>query len=220
MKTVKFFGFPILIVGLLIISTIPFQGCQPEDDDINDSIVVYKPNIYIYPQEKTTMSVKINFPEGGEIIESIPDYGNGWNITVDTNGLIDNSYSYLFYESIQPAIWQQKEGWIIKKTDLKGFFNNNLAGYGFFGQEIHDFNDYWIPRLTGSEFYAIYPQNKMIIENVIKLSFSKEPDNLLRLFYVIQEVTDIPSSKPAEPKVNKLFEREKFFVVEWGVILK
>lgn len=220
MRTVKFFGFPILIVGLLIISTIPFQGCQPEDDDINDSIVVYKPNIYIYPQEKTTMSVKINFPKGGEIIESIPNYGKGWNVTVDTNGLIDNSYSYLFYESIQPDIWQHNEGWIIKKTDLKDFFNNNMSDYGFFGQEIQDFIDYWIPRLTGSEFYAIYPQNKMIIENVIRLSFSKEPGNLLRLFYVIQEVTNKPNNKLTEPKVDKLFEREGFFVVEWGVILK
>ncbi len=217
MRTIKFFGLPILIVGLLIISTIPFQGCQPEEDEPTP---VKKPNVYIYPQEKTTMSVKINFPKGGEIIKSIPDYGKGWNITVDTNGLIDNLYDYLFYESIQPDIWQYNEGWIIRKTDLKDFFNNNLSDYGFFGQEIQDFIDYWIPRLTGSEFYAIYPQNKMIIEDVIKLSFSKEPDNLLRLFYVIQEVTKMPHSKLTEPKVDKLFQRKEFFVVEWGVILK
>ena len=60
----------------------------------------------------------------------------------------------------------------------------------------------------------------MIIEKVINLNFSKKPDNLLRLFYVIQEVADITSSKLTEPKVDKLFEREGFFVVEWGVILK
>ena len=217
MRIIKFFGFPILIVGLLIISIIPFQGCQPEEDEPTP---VKKPNVYIYPKEKTTMGVKINFPKGGEIIKSIPDYVNGWNITVDTNGLIDNSYDYLFYESIQPDVWQHNEGWIIKKTDLKDFFNNNMSDYGFFGQEIQDFNDYWMPRLTGSEYYAIYPQNKMIIEKVINLNFSKEPDNLLRLFYVIQEVADITSSKLTEPKVDKLFEREGFFVVEWGVILK
>jgi len=217
MRTIKFFGFPILIIGSLIISTISFQSCKPDDDEPTP---VKKPNIYIYPQVKTTISVKIDFPEGGEIIESIPDYGKRWNITVDTNGLIDNSYSYLFYESIQPDIWQHNEGWIIKKTDLKDFFDNNMSDYGFFGQEIQDFIDYWIPRLTDSEFYAIYPQNKMIIENTIKLSFSKEPDNLLRLFYVIQEVAEIPSSKTIEPKIDKLFKRDGFFVVEWGVILK
>ena len=220
MRTIKFFGFPILIIGLLIISTIPFHSCQPEDDDINDSIVVYKPNIYIYPQEKTTMSVNLGFPKGGEIIKSIPDYGKGWNITVDTNGLIDNSYGYLFYESIQPDVWQQNEGWIIRKKDLKDFFNNNMSDYGFFGQEIQDFIDYWIPRLTDSELYAIYPQNKMIIENVINLNFLKKPDNLLRLFYVIEEVAEIPANKLPVPKIDKSFEREKFFVVEWGVILK
>ena len=217
MKSVRIVGFYILIVGILITSTISFQSCKPDDDEPTPA---KKPNVYIYPQEKTTMSVKLDFPEGGEIIESIPDYGKGWNITVDTNGLIDNSYSYLFYESIQPDIWQQKKGWIIRKKELKDFFTNNLSDYGFFGPEIQDFTDYWIPRLSDSEFYAIYPQNKMTIEKVINLNFSKEPDNLLRLFYVIQEVTDIQSSKLIEPRIKKLFEREGFFVVEWGVILK
>ena len=103
MKSVRIVGFYVLTVGLLITSTISFQSCKPDDDEPTP---VKKPNVYIYPQEKTTMNVKLDFPEGGEIIESIPDYGKGWNITVDTNGLIDNSYSYLFYESIQPDIWQ------------------------------------------------------------------------------------------------------------------
>lgn len=224
MKTIKLFGLPILLFGFLIISTIPFQSCEPDDDDDNceydTCIVVYKPNIYIYPMETTQIKINLNFPLGGKVITSIPEYGTGWDVTVDTNGLIDNKYNYLFYESNQPDVWQLNEGWIVKRSDLKDFFDENMSNSGFFGEEIQDFTDYWMPRLTDSECYAIYPQNSMIIESVIALGFSKEPDNLLRLFYVVKGVNTMPSSKLTEPKIDKLFDREGFFVVEWGVILK
>ena len=224
MKTIKLFGLQILLFGFLIISTIPFQSCEPDDDDDNCECdtcnVVRKPNIYIYPIETTQIKINLDFPLGGEVITSFHEYGTGWDVTVDTNGLIDNKYNYLFYESNQPDVWQLNEGWIVKRSDLKDFFNENMSNSGFFGEEIQDFTDYWIPRLTDSECYAIYPQNSMIIESVIALGFSKEPDNLLRLFYVVKGVNTIPSSKLTVPKIDKLFDREGFFVVEWGVILK
>ena len=224
MKTIKLFGLPILLFGFLIISTIPFQSCEPDDDDDNCECdtcnVVRKPNIYIYPTETTQIKINLNFPLGGKVITSIPEYGTGWDVTVDTNGLIDNKYNYLFYESNQPDVWQLNEGWIVKRFDLKDFFDENMSNSGFFGEEIQDFTDYWMPRLTDSECYAIYPQNSMIIESVIALGFSKEPDNLLRLFYVVKGVNTMPSSKLTEPIIDKLFDREGFFVVEWGVILK
>jgi hypothetical protein len=105
MKTAKFLGLPVLIF-MYMIMTVPFQSCNPEEDEI-DTSVVYKPNIYIYPKEKMDMSVKLIFPKGGNILTSIPEYGAGWNISVDTNGLINNTYSYLFYESTQPDIGKE-----------------------------------------------------------------------------------------------------------------
>ena len=35
--------------------------------------VAYKPNIYLYPIEKTQLTVKLQFPKGGKVIKSIPD---------------------------------------------------------------------------------------------------------------------------------------------------
>ena len=131
MKSMKFIEIPAILTVLLLIATIPFQSCEPteEDDDTNDTIhaVVLKPNIYIYPTAPMELSLNINFPLGGEIITSIPEYGTGWDIFVDTNGLIDNTYNYLFYESSQPDVWQQNDGWIVKKTDLTDFFNENMS---------------------------------------------------------------------------------------------
>lgn len=221
MKAINYFGFSIVFIGLMIMSAVPFQSCDPDDGEEEDTCenVVRKPNIYIHPNEKMQLLVKINFPQGGEILTSIPEYGNGWNINVDTNGLIDKTYNYLFYESKQPDIWQKSSGWIIKKADLELFFKENMISYGFYGNEIQDFIDYWIPRLIDYEYYVIQPQNSLIINKAIELKFSKDPENILRLFYVVKGYSYMPNIKLTEPIINIQFERKGFFVTEWGVIL-
>jgi len=227
MKAIRLLGFP-LFVSLFLVSIVPFQSCEPEEEDsicdtcnnCDTCVVAYKPNIYIYPEEKSQLTINLNFPMGGMIVKSIPEYGKGWNINVDTNGLINDKFNYLFYESKQPDIWQESEGWIIKRTDLTKFFNENMSGYGFRGNEILDFTDYWIPRLSGSELYAIYPQDATVINKVIEFEFSKEPDELLRLFYVIKEVNILDDILLVKPGNAKLFDRNGYFVTEWGVILK
>lgn len=226
MKSKKIIRIPVLLLMLAGLMTLPFQSCNPDDcdDDGGDvcdtCAVVYKPNIYIYPEETTQLSVSLDFPLGGEVLISIPSYNNGWNITVDKNGLIDNEYTYLFYESTQPDVWQQDEGWLIEKLNLEEFFNENMANYGFSDQEIKDFIAYWIPKLTGFDHYAICPQNSDIINQVIELSISKEPDQILRLFYTIEGIKEPANIELMEPEIDTSFERNGFFVTEWGVVLK
>ena len=219
MKTVKILGIPLLFFIYLIIA-VPFQSCQPDDNEneCDTCNMVYKPNIYIYPNEQIQLTVKLDFPMGGKIVTSIPEYGSGWNVLVDTNGLIDNTYSYLFYESTQPDIWQRNYGWVTKTDELESFFSKNMADYGFKGREIDDFITYWIPRLDDYSFYSICPQTERLIDDVIQLDFSKQPDNLLRLFYVIKGHNQL-QDKLIEPTIDN-FKREGYFITEWGVILK
>ncbi len=212
-KPISLVMFLLVIVSLLV-STVSFQSCKKDDDDngCDTCTALYKPNIYIYPESTIQLTIKLDFPKGGMIIKSIPKYGDGWNISVDSNGKIDNLYSYLFYESKQPDVWQKEKGWIIKQEGLKEFFIKNMTEYGFKGQEIQDFIKYWIPRLNDFDFYAIYPQELEVIKDVVKLSFSKDPANLLRIYYVIEGFNNFP-------KINNKFERKGFFITEWGVIL-
>lgn len=215
MKAKNILGFPLVILMSMVISA-TFQSCEP-DDNCTSGDIDYKPNIYIYPKEQIDLNVKINFPLGGEILTSIPEYGGGWNITVDANGLINNEYRFLFYESIQPGIWQKQYGWTVEKAKLESFFRENMAQYGFKGAEIDDFIEYWIPRLDKSELYVIYPQTKEIIDQVISLEFSLQPENMLRLHYLIKG-TDSKNSNLTAPSIEG-FKREGYFVTEWGVIL-
>jgi hypothetical protein len=93
-----------------------------------------------------------------------------------------------------------------------------MFDFGFEGREIDDFIDYWIPKLDDYAFYSIYPQKERTITNVIKLDFSKQPDSMLRLFYVIKGHNQLPDEL-LEPTIES-FERNGFVVTEWGVILK
>ena len=183
------------------------------------STIWAKPNIYIYPEEKTMVSLSIVFPHGGVITNSIPKYGHEWNdMTIESSGLINNQYSYLFYESKQPETFQNENGWVISQKNLESFFIQNLADIGFAGQEISDFTDYWIPLLTDYPYYTIYPQYKEQLNKMVELEFSVEPDNLLRLIYTVegQQDNSLSLQNPETPD----FKREGFFVVEWGVSIR
>ncbi|HBL77651.1 MAG: hypothetical protein A2W90_02935 [Bacteroidetes bacterium GWF2_42_66] len=180
-------------------------------------IMVLKPNIYVYPTRKIDLCLKINFPLGGNIIESIPQYNQGWCVHVDTTGKIDNQYSYLFYESKQPDVFQYKKGWCITRANLKSFFEENMSMYNFSQQEIKDFTDYWISLLIEDNYYNIYPQTNAIIDTAIQLDFSVQPDNVGRLFYGIVGVNKYQQID--QPMVVP-FLRNDFYIMEWGVIRK
>jgi len=186
-------------------------------NQVTNNIMVYKPNIYIYPLTSINLSVKIEFPQGGNITESIPAYNDGWSVNIDPNGIINSKFNYLFYESFQPNIFQYKKGWCVSKSDLKVFFEKNMGLYNFSDREIADFTEYWIPKLQESDYYMVYPQTNDIIDNIIKLRFSIQPNNVNRLFYGIVGLDKYTNIE--EPSIIQ-FKRDGFFVMEWGVFIK
>jgi len=181
------------------------------------NMMVYKPNIYIYPSSEIDLCLELEFPIGGEVVTSIPDYSDGWCVTVKPDGTIDEQYTYLFYESSQPDVFQYEKGWCVAKENLQNFFETNLQAYNFSQQEIADFTDYWMLHLAESNYYLIYPQTNEIIDKAIRFNFSDQPDNVGRLFYAISP-SNIPETISA-PEIIP-FKRNGYFVMEWGVILK
>lgn len=218
--------FSLLVVNLIFLQS-TFTGCDfqystngeseiPCDDDTS-RIVAYKPNIYIYPNEEIRLIVKVDFPLGGKVIESIPQYKDSWDITVDQNGKINDTYDYLFYECEMPNLTQKVYGWIIEKSELEEFFISNMTQSGFNQKETNDFIEYWIPMLTESKYYEIYPQYKSTLDKMVVIKYSVEPKSFYRLFYVIKGRDD-DQLELLNPSIEKA-KREKYFAVEWGVIL-
>ena len=209
--------FPIILV--LTFST----GCKQNSVQTSDVDSTHfppntrKPNIYIYPTTTCSLSVKIEFPVGGTITKSEPEYKDGWNIKVEPSGKINDKYDYLFYECRNPDLYQYNSGWVVSRDTLFEFFSNNLSAAGFNANEINDFTEYWISRLVEYPYYIIYPQLTNDIEKVIRLKFSIAPDNILRLFYAVKG-TNNPDADLEMPVITK-FKREGFVVAEWGVVI-
>ena len=101
---------------------------------------------------------------------------------------------------------------------MANFFSDNLTMTGFNPREIDDFIDYWIPKLTDHCCYAIYPQYNEHLTQMIQLDISVEPDNIIRVIYVIRAL-ESGSLSLVEPTIPQ-FSREGFTVAEWGVILR
>lgn len=196
---------------------ITFYYYGEPDPNCPDCPIALKPNIYLYPTKAEQLQVSLSFPQNGNVVASLPEYGQGWNVNVQPDGTIDSRYGYLFYESAQPDVWQKSQGWSVKTSDLKAFFEQNLAQYGFAGKEISDFTEYWIPLLTQYEYFSIFPQNKQTVASVISLNISHTPDNIQRLFYYIEGLSS-KASLPA-PRIEKDFSRNGFYATEWGVVL-
>ena len=219
----------ILAVFVIVFATlfVASMGCRKSSSTLTEPVVndttgggpvVRKPNIYIYPQSKSVVSIKLEFPMGGTVIESIPTYLGEWRVEVDPSGKIDNKYDYLFYECQTPDAYQYISGWIVGKDSLSIFFRTNLSKTGFNERELNDFAEYWIPRLTDYSYYVIYPQYSNEINRVVRLNVSGSPDSILRLFYAIKGSNN-NESNPLEPIIPK-FTRKGFVVAEWGVVLK
>ncbi|HPG36644.1 MAG TPA: hypothetical protein PLG63_09955, partial [bacterium] len=177
-----------------------------------------KPNIYIYPPVETQVQVSIDFPEGGHVTVSEPEYYNGWNVTVTPEGIIDDEYTFLFYESVQPDLWQKNNGWVVETETLEDFFVTTLENYGFKGNEITDFIEWWVPRLVDFPYYIIYPQIATDIEILNVLNILPAPESILRFRFYISG-SDSPFHKIDIPAQPEPFERNGFTVTEWGVIL-
>jgi hypothetical protein len=153
------------------------------------------------------------FPNGGHVIESEPEYDNGWSVKVTPEGLINDEYHYLFYESSLPLINNSRTGWVSEARNLHSDLRELLVSYGFLGREIEDFLDFWLPVLNKAPYYAFYPQD---VDELTVLDIQPAAMTLIRSYFYVKPLKyyrNLPS-----PCIPAIPDRTGFTVVEWGVI--
>lgn len=177
-----------------------------------------KPVIYLYPEKKIDVAVTIN-PKG-RMTASIPDYGNGWNVSVEPGGLIDGKYGYLFYETEIKAseLNLPYKGFLVPYGELEGFFDTILPRVGLRGQEITDFKEWWLDgRLEPANYYLVQLLDEQTIEEIEPMTIDPKPDTVIRIRFVFT-----PTDKEAET-IEPLIEtpeRRGFTAVEWGGLVE
>lgn len=172
---------------------------------------VKKPAIYLYPTEDSNISVSLYV--NGEITVTEPHYGQGWNVFVTEEGIIDGKYDYLFYEADLDYILLPNEGWVVQYSELVPWFEENLVVLGLNEKEQMQFMQYWLKELPYSEYYEIRLLDDEFLKKNMGLVVAPVPDTTIRLnfyFKPLSEKIRMDSPMIITPK------RVGFTVVEWG----
>ena len=200
-------GIIILVIGA-IIWLLVYANTRP-------NLCCEKPVIYLYPTEKTDVSVNLKLD--GKITCTYPEINKGWNVTAYPDGKVINKsdgkeYSYLYWEGESNTKYDMSKGFVVKGEDTAKFLQEKLSYMGLSPREYNEFIVYWLPQMQNNKYNLITFQGKAYTDSA-KLDISPKPDSMLRVFMAYK-----PLNKPIDIEEQKLatFERKGFTVVEWG----
>ena len=179
-------------------------------------IPVLKPNIYLYPESTETIEVAFRNPY--QLTQTIPEYGNYWKVTAETNGLLNQSLGFLFYEAlVQDIYFQTDYGWKLPLRSRKEAFTEILDKYGFNYREKQDFIEFWTQKLNPETEYIVYPQETEIINRVMSIDVSPNPESIYRIWFYFIPNKNLDFSEPVTVDV---IHRKGLTLVEWGGMYK
>ena len=173
-----------------------------------------KPVIYLYPEQKTAVSVSLDY--AGTLTATYPAYEDGWCVTAEPDGTLHdengNEYSYLFWEGENKTDYDFSTGFCVAGADTADFLREKLAEIGLTPREYNEFIVYWLPKMQDTPYNLISFQSEAYTD-AAKLDIDPTPDSVLRVFMAWK-----PLSKPQtiEPQTFTPFARDGFTVVEWG----
>ena len=175
---------------------------------------VYKPVIYLYPEEKTDVTVTLDY--AGTFTHTCPTYHNGWVVTASPDGTLTDAagstYPYLFWEGISPTHYDMSHGFCVAGEDSESFLQDTLSFMGLEKSEIEDFLGFWLPYLEQNPYNLIAFQGASYTDTA-PLEITPAPDSIVRIF-----LTYTPLAEPVSIPQQELssWQRSGFSVVEWG----
>ena len=176
--------------------------------------VSYKPVIYLYPEDVTEVSVKLDLD--GELTCTYPLYNEGWKVEAYPSGLLKDEngleYNYLYWEGFLDAEYDFSKGFCVKGEDTAKFLEESLTQLGLNRREANEFIVYWLPLMQENPYNVISFQTDMYCE-AAELEVNPAPDTLIRVFMAYK-----PCDEYVEMEAQELSApvRNGFVVVEWG----
>lgn len=92
-----------------------------------------KPVIYLYPEQ--TREVRVRLDYDGRLTDTIPAYGDGWQVTAWPDGRLVNQadgqeYPYLFWEGEDCTEYDMSKGFVIPGSGTETFLREKLEFLG------------------------------------------------------------------------------------------
>lgn len=196
--------------------TIDVSDWKPEPSEPGEtgSFMLYKPVIYLYPEEEAVVSVELTLD--GKLTCTYPAYKDGWTVTAMPDGTITDAkgqtYNYLYWEGESGMEYDFSEGFCVKGEDTEDFLEEALASLGLTRREANEFIVFWLPMMEQNPYNIISFQTENYTE-AAKLTVSPAPDTVLRVFMAwkgADAFTELPKQSLTPT------ERTGFTLVEWG----
>ena len=177
---------------------------------------LFKPVIYLYPEEPMDISVQLNFKDT-KFTTIYPKFNgkNTWNVHAQPNGDIyikDKTYPYLFWEADSYAEQETNEGFIVTDEEAEKFLEEKLTILGLNDNEKTDFITFWLPVLLRNKLSLCSFQSQKFFNN-LELNVTPKPDTMIRVFLSIKKLDALTNIKEQKLLSN---ERKGFTLVEWG----
>jgi len=224
LKHKKLFFICLISIPIILITTITINKVNQQKHVLGHSCfdptlhsISDKPIIYLYPTEKTKITVTVGNPQN--LTHTYPKYETGWTVTAEPNGnLTDpktNKHYYALYwegkNTIEPNL---KEGFVVKGKDTIPFLEEKLAQLGLNEREANEFIIYWLPKLESSPYNFIRFQTLEEQNQNMPLEVMPQPDTVIRVMMEFKNlVTPIIVKEQVLPPTPK---RTGFTLVEWG----
>lgn len=179
-----------------------------------EEIVDEKPVIYLYPEEKTEVTVNLDLD--GRLTASYPKYNEGWKVTALPDGTLfdENGKEYycLYWEGTSGGEYDFSKGFCVAGDETADFLENALQKLGLSRREANEFIVYWLPRMEQNEYNLIAFQGGAYTDSA-KLEIDPQPDTLIRVFMAWKPLEEYCEIEPQELSAP---ERAGFAAVEWG----
>lgn len=176
----------------------------------------YKPIIYLYPEEKTEVIVRLGHPE--KLTTTYPKYNDSWHVVAEPNGMLTelntNRKLYaLYWEGKNTPKKDLTEGFVIKGEDTATFLEEKLRILGLTDEEKNEFIIFWLPKMEKNKYNYIRFESLQEINDNMPLEISPKPDTIIR---VMMDVKSLDEKLEVKPQELITPTREGFTVVEWG----
>lgn len=174
-----------------------------------------KPVIYLYPEEETQVSVKLDYQ--GRLTATYPDYKNGWTVIAQPDGTLTDpntgrEFYCLFWEGMSNTEYDLSTGFVVPGKDTAAFLEDALTQLGLTAREADEFIIYWLPQMENNPYNLISFQQEAYTDTA-PLDITPTPDSVLRVFMAWKGLN---APMDIAPQTLEPFERTGFTVVEWG----
>ena len=172
------------------VKSVKYQYNFVTDKRCSGNAIDDKPILYLYPNQDTNISVKLEHPE--LLLSTYPKYNDGWNLLIHPNGdMYDDSGKYyyaLYWDELDVGNVDFHEGFYVTKDDAIDFLEEKLSIIGLSDRERNEFIMYWLPKLESNEKNLIYFELTEERELRNRLLINPQPDSLLRVIMHVKKV--------------------------------